>query len=82
MRQQVNKFRNIYNGLVENGTIKVVPQEKKNEVRERFVGFYSRFDKRLHNIKREKISVAYTHEGRIYVTCSYYGRAYGQVYES
>ncbi len=81
-KECIEKFHNIYNGLVENGTIKVVPQEKKNEVRERFVEFYSRFDKRLRNINREKISVTYNDEGRIRVTCAYYGKAYGQVYDN
>ena len=79
-KECIEKFHNIYNGLVANGTIKEVQQEKKNEVRERFVEFYSRFDKRLRNINREKISVSYNHEGRIRVTCAYYGKAYGQVY--
>jgi hypothetical protein len=81
-RDLVKKFHNIYNGLVENGTIKEVPQEKKNEVRERFVEFYSRYDKRLRNINRKKISVTYNDEGRIRVTCAYYGKAYGQVYNN
>jgi hypothetical protein len=81
-RDLVKKFHNIYNGLVENGTIKEVPQEKKNEVRERFVEFYSRYDKRLRNINRKKISVTYNDEGRIRVTCAYYGKAYGQVYDN
>lgn len=78
----IEKFHNIYNGLVANGTIKEVPQEKKREVRERFIEFYSRFDKRLRNINREKISVTYNDEGRIRVTCAYYGKAYGQVYDN
>jgi len=81
-RDLVKKFHKIYNGLVENGTIKEVPQEKKNEVRERFVEFYSRYDKRLRNINRKKISVTYNDEGRIRVTCAYYGKAYGQVYDN
>lgn len=78
----IEKFRKIYNGLVENGTIKEVPESKKREVRERFVNFYSRYDRRLRNISREKISVMYNHDGRIRVTCAYYGKAYGQVYDN
>lgn len=81
-KQSIEKFHKIYNGLVENGTIKEVPQEKKREVSERFIEFYSRYDKRLRNINREKISVTYNHEGRIRVTCAYYGKAYGQVYNN
>ena len=78
----IEKFHNTYNGLVENGTIKEVPQEKRREVRERFIEFYLRYDKRLRNINREKISVSYNDEGRIRVTCVYYGKAYGQVYDN
>lgn len=81
-KERIEKFRNIYNGLVENGTIKEVPKEKKREVRERFINFYSRFDERLRNINRDKISVTYNDEGRIRVTCAYYGKAYGQVYDN
>ena len=81
-KEYIEKFHKIYNGLVGNGTIKEVPQEKKSEVRERFIEFYSRYDKRLRNINREKISVNYNDEGRIRVTCAYYGKAYGQVYDN
>ena len=78
----VKKYHNIYNGLVENGTIKEVSEAKKREVRERFITFYSRFDKRLHYINRERISVTYNDDGRIVVACTYYGTAYLEVYNN
>lgn len=81
-KECIEKFRNIYNGLVANGTIKEVSESKKREVRERFINFFSRHDRRLRKINREKISVTYNDEGRIIVTCAYYGKAYGQVYDN
>lgn len=81
-KECIEKFHNIYNGLVGNGTVKEVPESKKREVRERFINFYSQFDERLHRINREKISVTYNDEGRIRVTCAYYGTAYLEVYNN
>ena len=72
----------VYSALVAKGTIKVVPYEKQREVRERFITFYSRFDKRLHYINRERISVTYNDDGRIVVACTYYGTAYLEVYNN
>lgn len=68
--------------IKKDGTIKVVPYEKQSEVRERFITDYSRFDRRLHKINRERISVTYNDDGRIWVACTYYGTAYGQVYDN
>ena len=82
MANLVKKFHNIYNGLVENGAIKEVPDSKKQEVRERFIQFYSRFDSRLRKINRDKIRVQYNNDGNIRVMCTYYGKAYGQVYNN
>ena len=76
------KLGRLYSALVNNGTIKGVPESKKQEVRERFIAFYSRFDARLRKIDREKISVQYNKDGNIRVVCTYYGKAYGQVYDN
>lgn len=76
------KLGRLYSALVNNGTIKEVPESKKQEVRERFISFYSRFDARLRKIDREKISVQYNKDGNIRVVCTYYGKAYGQVYDN
>ena len=81
-KESIEKFRNIYNGLVANGTIKVVPYEKQREVRERFITSYSRFDGRLRKINRGRINVTYNDDGRIVVACTYYGTAYLEVYNN
>lgn len=76
------KLGRLYSALVNSGTIKEVPESKKQEIRERFISLYSRFDARLRKIDREKISVQYNKDGNIRVVCTYYGKAYGQVYDN
>ena len=49
------------------------------QLKERFVEFYSQFDKRLRKIGREKIRVV--RNGDHYnLSCMYYGKKYGQYY--
>ena len=47
---------------------------------DRFIGFYSRFDKRLKRIKRERIQVRSMDNGFVQLECTFYGRKYSQVY--
>ena len=82
MAKGTEKLRAIYERMVGSGVIREVPLKVKREVRERFIDFYSRFDRRLRRINRENVCVTYTSEGRLYVRCVYYGVAYGQVYDN
>ena len=54
-----------------------------NELKERFINDFKRFDKRLPRINRRRIYVQdCSHEvkGCFHVTCRYYGVNYGQTY--
>jgi hypothetical protein len=46
---------------------------------ENFIAFYAQFDKRLLKINRNKINVKEVENG-YYVSCTYYGKEYGQHY--
>lgn len=84
MKKQMNEYEKrvseTYQRCLQSGTIKEVPADKRRELVERFVGFYSKFDKRLRKIQRSKIIVGYTQGGMIRVCCTYYNKYYGQVY--
>lgn len=72
----------VYDDCVKRGTIKEVPLKKQNELIEKFLQFYKKFDKRLLNINRDKIVVRYNENGKIDVNCCYYNKFYRQVYEA
>lgn len=85
MKKQPNRFEikltDLYNEEVRRGVIREVPAQRRNELVERFISFYSKFDKRLRNIQRGKVLVSYTKNGLIRVCCTYYNKYYGNVYE-
>ena len=74
------KIGKIYDSLVRNGKIIEMSERQKNEIREKFVSFYSRFDSRLRKIKRERVKVFVNKCGKIQASCVYYRKAYSQVY--
>lgn len=74
------KVRKIYDSLVRNGKIIEMSERQKSEIREMFISFYSRFDKRLKKISREKVNVFVNKCGKVQACCVYYGKVYSQVY--
>ena len=74
------KIGKIYDSLVRSGRIIEISERQKNEVRESFISFYSRFDKRLRKVSREKVKVFVSRCGRIQASCVYYGKCYSMVY--
>lgn len=56
---------------------------KVNELKERFIKDYSKWDKRLLKIKRNRIDVkdcGNEVEGAYHLTCKYYGKCYAHTY--
>ena len=58
-----------------------VSKQKEVELKDRFIRFYSTFDKRLNRIKREKISVSPIKNGGVRLSLVACGKCYGQFYE-
>jgi len=77
MNQQINA---IYQRMVRQGMIKEVPANIAAKAKEKFINYYSRFDARLEQINRDKISCQFNEHGFLSLKCSYYKCAYGQVY--
>ena len=57
-----------------------VSKQKEVELKDRFIRFYSTFDKRLNRIKREKISVSPIKNGGVRLSLVAWGKCYGQFY--
>lgn len=55
--------------------------QKENELKDKFIRFYCKFDKRLIRIKREKISVSPIKNGGVRLSLVAWGKCYGQFYE-
>ena len=58
-----------------------VSNQKEIELKDRFIRFYCKFDKRLIRIKREKISVSPIKNGVVRLSLVAWGKCYGQLYE-
>ena len=58
-----------------------ISKQKEVELKDRFIRFYSTFDKRLNRIKREKISVSPIKNGGVRLSLVAWGKCYGQFYE-
>ena len=58
-----------------------VSKQKEIELKDRFIRFYCKFDKRLIRIKREKISVSPIKNGGVRLSLVAWGKCYGQFYE-
>ena len=58
-----------------------VSEQKEIELKDRFIRFYCKFDKRLIRIKREKISVSPIKNGYVQLSLVAWGKYYGQLYE-
>lgn len=58
-----------------------VSKQKEVELKDRFIRFYCKFDKRLIRIKREKISVSPIKNGYVRLSLVAWGKYYGQLYE-
>ena len=58
-----------------------VSKQKESELKDRFIRFYCKFDKRLERIKREKISVSPIKNGYVQLSLVAWGKYYGQLYE-
>ena len=58
-----------------------VSEQKEIELKDRFIRFYCKFDKRLIRIKREKISVSPIKNGGVRLSLVAWGKCYGQFYE-
>ena len=58
-----------------------VSKQKESELKDRFIRFYCKFDKRLIRIKREKISVSPIKNGCVQLSLVAWGKYYGQLYE-
>ena len=58
-----------------------VSKQKESELKDRFIRFYCKFDKRLIRIKREKISVSPIKNVGVRLSLVAWGKCYGQFYE-
>ena len=58
-----------------------VSEQKEVELKDRFIRFYCKFDKRLIRIKREKIIVSPVKNGFVCLSLVAWGKYYGQLYE-
>lgn len=58
-----------------------VSEQKEIELKDRFIRFYCKFDKRLIRIKRENISVSPIKNGYVQLSLVAWGKYYGQLYE-
>ena len=58
-----------------------VSKQKESELKDRFIRFYCKFDKRLKRIKREKISVSPIKNGCVRLSLVALGKYYWQLYE-
>ena len=58
-----------------------VSEQKEIELKDRFIRFYCKFDKRIIRIKREKISVSPIKNGCVQLSLVAWGKYYGQLYE-
>ena len=58
-----------------------ISKQKEIELKDRFIRFYSTFDKRLNRIRREKISVSPIKNGGVRLSFVAWGKCYGQFYE-
>ena len=58
-----------------------VSEQKEIELKDRFIRFYCKFDKRLIRIKREKISVSPIKNCCVRLSLVAWGKYYGQLYE-
>ena len=58
-----------------------ISEQKESELKDRFIRFYCKFDKRLMRIKREKISVSPIKNGGVRLSLVAWGKCYGQFYE-
>ena len=66
-----------YNSL----NLEHISEQKESELKDRFIRFYCKFDKRLIRIKREKISVSPIKNGYVQLSLVAWGKYYGQLYE-
>ena len=58
-----------------------ISEQKEVELKDRFIRYYCKFDKRLIRIKREKISVSPIKNGVVRLSLVAWGKCYGQFYE-
>ena len=58
-----------------------ISEQKEVELKDRFIRFYCKFDKRLIRINREKISVSPIKNGGVRLSLVAWGKCYGQFYE-
>ena len=58
-----------------------ISEQKESELKDRFIRFYCKFDKRLIRINREKISVSPIKNGCVRLSLVAWGKYYGQLYE-
>ena len=58
-----------------------VSKQKESELKDRFIRFYCKFDKRLIRINREKISVSPIKNGGVRLSLVVWVKCYGQFYE-
>lgn len=66
-----------YNSL----NLEHISEQKESELKDRFIRFYSTFDKRLKRIRRERISVSPIKNGGVRLSLVAWGKCYGQFYE-
>ena len=66
-----------YNSL----NLEHISEQKESELKDRFIRFYSQFDKRLWRIKRDRISVSPIKYGGVRLSLVAWGKCYGQFYE-
>lgn len=58
-----------------------ISEQKESKLKDRFIRFYSTFDKRLNRIRREKISVSPIKNGGMRLSLVAWEKCYGQFYK-
>ena len=75
------KIKNLLEAEYNSLHMEHVSKQKEVELKDRFIRFYCKFDKRLIRIKREKISVSPIKNGYVQLSLVACGKYYGQLYE-
>lgn len=75
------KIKTWLNATCNNLNLEYVSSEKETELKDRFIRFYSVFDKRLKRINRERINVSPLKNGGVRLTLVAWGKCYGQFYK-
>lgn len=75
------KIKTWLNAAYNNLNLEYVSSEKETELKDRFICFCCKYDKRLKRIRRERINVSPLENGGVRLTLVAWGKCYGQFYK-